>query len=180
MLTLLSRLISIFALRAIYQIYCNVLSISMNITALSTAPGQVYTTHKAVPTSQIAQNIKNINRRNIADTSQLYALTHSDHCHKVDDIHALTASKCIDYIVLSYLSLFPAFATCFIRRQSTLSIYSLFWTFRLQYYILLVIPLVTHCFPLFLKVALLRVTLVYERVYLTYKKKVNHSTQFSP
>ena len=69
---------------------------------------------------------------------------------------------------LSYPSLFPAFATCFSRRQSTLSIYSLFWIFGLQYYILLVIPLVTHCFPLFLKVALLRVTFVYKRVlYLT-------------
>ncbi len=163
----LSRFISTFAPRAIYRIYRNVLSISTNITTLSTAPGQVYTTHKAVPTSQIAQNIKNINRRNIADTSQLDALTRSDHIHKADDIHTLTASKCTDHIILSYPSLFPAFATCFSRRQSTLSIYSLFWIFGLQYYILLVIPLVTHCFPLFLKVALLQVTLVYKRVYLT-------------
>ncbi len=92
---------------------------------------QVYTTHRAVPTSQIAQNIKNINCRNIANMSQLNALTHSDHVCKVDDIHTLTALKCIDYIVLSYLSLFPAFAMCFSRRQSTLSIYSLFWIFRL-------------------------------------------------
>ncbi len=161
-----SHFTSTFAPRAIYRIYRNTLSISTNIAALSTAPDQVYTTHRAVPTSQIAQNIENIDRRNIADTSQLDALTCSDHAREVDDIHALTASKCINYIVLSYPSPFPAFATCFSRRQSTLSVYSLFWIFRLQY-ILLVILLVTHCFPLFLKVALLRVTFVYKRVYLT-------------
>ena len=50
-----------------------------NITALSTAPDQVYTSHRAVPTSQITQNIENINRRNIADMSQLNTLTRSDH-----------------------------------------------------------------------------------------------------
>ncbi len=137
-------------------------------------------THRAVPTSQIAQNIENINHRNIADTSQLDALTRSDHTHKVDNIRALTASKCIDYIILSYPSPFPAFATCFSCRQSTLSVYSLFWISRLQYYILLVIPLVTHCFPLFLKVAYSKLHL-YIREYISHNnKKANHSTQFSP
>ena len=46
-----------------------------NIAALSTAPDQVYTSHRAVPTSQITQNIKNIDCRNIADMSQLGFIT---------------------------------------------------------------------------------------------------------
>ena len=40
-----------------------------NVAALSTAPGQVYTSYRAVPTSQIAQNIENIDRRNIAPST---------------------------------------------------------------------------------------------------------------
>ena len=41
-----------------------------NVAALSTAPGQVYTSYRAVPTSQIAQNIKNIDRKNVAQVYQ--------------------------------------------------------------------------------------------------------------
>ena len=163
-----SRFILTFALHAIYHIYRSALLISTKHRSTVYSTSQVYMTHRAVPSSQIAQNVENIDRRNVADTSQLDTLTYSDHACEVDGIHTLTASKCIDDIVLSYPSSFPAFAKCFSCRQSTLSVYNLFWIFGLQYYILLVIPLVTHCcFPLFLKVALLRVTLVDKRVYLT-------------
>jgi Rps23 Pro-64 3,4-dihydroxylase Tpa1-like proline 4-hydroxylase len=41
-----------------------------NIAALSTAPGQVYTSYRAVPTSQIAQNIENIDRENVTQVYQ--------------------------------------------------------------------------------------------------------------
>ena len=49
-----------------------------------------------------------ISQTTITDTLQLNALTHSDHVHEVDDIHALTASKCITQLDLSYRSPFPA------------------------------------------------------------------------
>jgi hypothetical protein len=41
-----------------------------NIAALSTAPGQVYTSYRTVPTSQITRSIENIDRENVAQVYQ--------------------------------------------------------------------------------------------------------------
>ena len=51
-----------------------------NVTALSTAPGQVYMNHRAVPTSQIPRNIENIDRENVAPSTGRYR-TISQHCN---------------------------------------------------------------------------------------------------
>jgi hypothetical protein len=56
--------------RDLPQLLQRVITQFKNIAALSTAPGQVYMSYRAVPTSQIAQNIENIDRKNIAQVYQ--------------------------------------------------------------------------------------------------------------
>ena len=56
------------ALGTTYRIYHSV----QNVAVLSTAPGQVYTSYRAVPTSQITQNVENTNCRNITPSTGHY------------------------------------------------------------------------------------------------------------
>jgi Rps23 Pro-64 3,4-dihydroxylase Tpa1-like proline 4-hydroxylase len=56
--------------RDLPQLLQRVIAQFKNIAALSTAPGQVYTSYRAVPTSQVAQNIENIDCKNVAQVYQ--------------------------------------------------------------------------------------------------------------
>jgi hypothetical protein len=65
-----------------------------NIAALFTAPGQVYTSYRAVPTSQITQNIENIDRKNVAQVYQRYSVTKGS-------LHSISAPACRKPVKLS-------------------------------------------------------------------------------
>jgi hypothetical protein len=67
-------------MRDLPQLLQRVIAQFKNIAALSTAPGQVYTSYRAVPTSQVAQNIENIDCENVAQVYQAAIVSPNVRC----------------------------------------------------------------------------------------------------